>query len=78
MSVISTDVVPADIRNQYIYPYFMRTVPVILIWVRILFELILENKMQPAHGPMNPDPGGGGLDQPHAIADEKDHIFDLL
>lgn len=40
VSLFSTDLMPADIRNTYIYPYYLRTIPVLLIWVKLIFDML--------------------------------------
>jgi hypothetical protein len=40
VSLFSTDLMPANIRNTYIYPYYLRTVPVLLIWVKLIFDML--------------------------------------
>ena len=40
VSLFSTDLMPASIRNTYIYPYYVRTIPILIIWIRILYELL--------------------------------------
>ena len=39
VSLFSTDIMPAGIRNQYIYPYYIRTLPVLIIWFLALFDI---------------------------------------
>ncbi|MEJ2596090.1 MAG: glycosyltransferase family 87 protein [bacterium] len=48
VSLFSTDIMPANIRNQYIYPLYIRTLPVLIIWVIAMFDLLRFN--QPAEG----------------------------
>lgn len=45
VSLFSTDLMPASIRNNYIYPYYIRTLPVVLIWIAAMVSLL---KKQPA------------------------------
>lgn len=40
VSLFSTDLMPANVRNNYIYPYFLRTIPVLLIWVKLIFDML--------------------------------------
>ncbi len=39
ISLFSTDIMPANIRSQYIYPYFIRTFPVLIIWFIAMLDL---------------------------------------
>lgn len=39
VSLFSTDLMPAHIRHEYIYPYYIRTLPVLLIWTMTLYEI---------------------------------------
>jgi hypothetical protein len=41
-SLSPTDVFPLYLREHFIKPYILKAVPLILIWIKILFELIFE------------------------------------
>jgi len=45
MSLIYTDITPAYYRHNYLYPYYVKTIPAIIIWLRILYEMLF-NKYQ--------------------------------
>lgn len=40
VSLFSTDIMPADIRNTYIYPYYIRTLPILIIWIFVIFDML--------------------------------------
>ena len=40
VSLFSTDIMPVTIRNDYIYPYYIRTLPVLMIWFVVLHEML--------------------------------------
>jgi len=40
----STDLFPRSIRTQYMYPYVVKVVPSILIWLKIIVEMIIYKK----------------------------------
>jgi hypothetical protein len=40
VSLIYSDITPGLLRHGYIYPYYIKTIPVIIIWLRILYEMI--------------------------------------
>ncbi len=42
MSLIYTDITPTHYRHNYLYPYFVKTIPVIFIWLRILYEMLFK------------------------------------
>lgn len=44
VSLSTTDLVPPIIRNEYVYPYLIKTFPVLVVWLIILFNLIFEKK----------------------------------
>lgn len=44
VSLFSTDLMPAEIRNNYVYPYYIRTIPVILIWCKLMYDLVFQKK----------------------------------
>lgn len=46
VSMFSTDLMPAHIRNTYIYPYYIRTLPVLIIWGTVLYEMMF-NQFSP-------------------------------
>ncbi len=39
-SFSSTDLMPRVIRTEYIYPYVVKVVPLLLVWLKILYDLI--------------------------------------
>ncbi|TDE13169.1 glycosyltransferase family 87 protein [Dyadobacter psychrotolerans] len=39
----STDLFPKFIRNQWIFPYVIKAVPCILIWIKILYDMMAGN-----------------------------------
>jgi hypothetical protein len=41
VSLFSTDLMPAEIRNDYVYPYYVRTIPVLIVWIVLMYQLIL-------------------------------------
>jgi hypothetical protein len=45
VSLFSTDLMPAHIRNTYVYPYYVRTIPVLIIWVVVMYQLIFERNI---------------------------------
>jgi hypothetical protein len=40
VSLFSTDLMPAVIRNNYVYPYYIRTLPVLVIWVVLMIQMV--------------------------------------
>ena len=40
VSLFSTDLMPAGIRNEYIYPYYIRTLPMLVIWLKVLYDML--------------------------------------
>lgn len=42
VSVIYSDIVPSYYRVTYLYPYFVKTIPVIAIWLRLLYEMLFK------------------------------------
>jgi hypothetical protein len=47
-SLSPTDIFPAIIRKNWVFPYVLKVVPLILIWVKIIYEMSL-GKYQPVH-----------------------------
>lgn len=45
ISLIYSDITPAYYRQNFLYPYYIKTLPAIFIWLRILYEMIF-NKYQ--------------------------------
>jgi len=45
-SLSPTDIFPAVLREQWVLPYSLKAVPCILIWVKISFELIFQDKKE--------------------------------
>lgn len=45
VSLFSTDLMPANIRNNYIYPYYIRTLPIIIIWFYVLYDSFFRIKL---------------------------------
>jgi hypothetical protein len=43
----STDLFPRYIRTEYMYPYVVKAVPSILIWVKIIVEMLLFKREDP-------------------------------
>jgi hypothetical protein len=41
VSLFSTDLMPADIRHTNIYPYYVRTIPVLAIWIVVLYQMFM-------------------------------------
>ena len=35
-----TDIFPADIRNNYVFPYVLKGVPCILVWFKLMYDMI--------------------------------------
>lgn len=46
VSLFSTDIMPADIRNTYIYPYYLRTLPILIIWVVVIYDMLNYGKIK--------------------------------
>jgi len=42
VSLFSTDLMPTHIRNDFIYPYYFRTIPVLIIWIKLVTELLFK------------------------------------
>jgi len=42
VSLIYTDITPAYYKDIYLYPYYVKTIPAILIWLRILYEMLFK------------------------------------
>ena len=42
VSLFSTDLMPADIRNNYVYPFYIRTIPVLLIWSKLMYDMAFQ------------------------------------
>ena len=39
VSLVSTDLMPAGVRNDIIYPYYIRTLPVLVIWIIAMADM---------------------------------------
>jgi hypothetical protein len=44
VSLFSTDIMPANIRNEFVYPYYIRTIPVLLIWFKLMYDMLFQLK----------------------------------
>lgn len=40
-SFITTDLVPASLRSNYIYPYHLKAIPCVLVWLKLTLDLYL-------------------------------------
>lgn len=54
ISLTSTDLVPRGIRNEWIKPYVLKAVPCILLWMKIIFEMMTITSERPSTGGMQP------------------------
>jgi hypothetical protein len=39
----ATDISPAAIRTHYFVPYVIKVVPCIVVWIKIMYELLIED-----------------------------------
>lgn len=46
-SLSPTDIFPVFLRNKYVIPYVLKVVPLILVWLVLMYELISKKKQAP-------------------------------
>ncbi len=42
ISLVYTDLTPVYYRHTYLMPYYIKTIPVIIIWLKILYEMLFQ------------------------------------
>ena len=47
VSLSPTDIIPQDIRDNYVRPYVLKAVPCILLWLRIIMDMMMLRKSGP-------------------------------
>ena len=47
VSISPTDIIPHDIRDNYVRPYVLKVVPCILLWLRIIVDMMMLRKSEP-------------------------------
>jgi hypothetical protein len=47
VSLSPTDIIPRDIRDQFVRPYVLKAFPCILLWLRIIVDMMLIRKSVP-------------------------------
>ncbi|HBH49960.1 MAG TPA: hypothetical protein DDX98_15045, partial [Bacteroidales bacterium] len=48
VSLVYSDLMPPGPRNNFFHPYFIKALPCIVIWLKIIYEIMF-NKIKPAH-----------------------------
>jgi hypothetical protein len=47
-SFITTDLVPAVWRSNYVYPYHLKAIPCVMVWIKLSYDLYLPSSSRPS------------------------------
>lgn len=54
VSLVYSDLMPKSPRDNFFHAYFIKAVPCIIVWLKIIYELLLNKNIQPLKSEENP------------------------